>query len=373
MAFTKALYYPWIDIKDEGWLKNTILYWDHIQTIVPESFDNPYSTNTALALVDEGLLSPLSVKSDMREIENLTSDVLQYLESSEGSEVLYSKEIRECGDIHVKKLPHKIQKLSNIHPDKLPYKIRDMLMSGLGQSCSDWLTVDNRFASFYMTLLASRLSYEVGSGLLTDIPGNSKLINSARLDARLQAPKAGLNWDRFDYDRQYSRMPNTLAQGMLADLILETIRVDPDTPINEILKFRRRYSDELGNFRTRVAELTAAISDDQSLPRLRQQVNDIYINQVKPELGTLKRTLSEQRIRWVADNFFKVSFFSTGAASVPLSVMGLSIPHALLAGAGVSLTVSIALYNCDRAKALRENPFSYLVTAETNFKYQWMN
>ena len=41
MAFTKALYYPWIDIKDESWLKTTILYWNHIQTIVPESFDNP--------------------------------------------------------------------------------------------------------------------------------------------------------------------------------------------------------------------------------------------------------------------------------------------------------------------------------------------
>jgi hypothetical protein len=37
MAFTKSLYYPWIEIKDEAWLKNAFLYWDTIQTIVPES------------------------------------------------------------------------------------------------------------------------------------------------------------------------------------------------------------------------------------------------------------------------------------------------------------------------------------------------
>ena len=373
MAFTKALYYPWIDIKDEGWLKNTVLYWDHIHTIVPESFDNPYSTNAALTLVDEGFLSPLSVTSDMIEIEDLTGEVLKYLESSEGAEVLYSDEIKRYSDIHVEKLPRQIQNLSTIHPDKLPYKIREMLRDGLSQRRNEWLTVDNRFASFYMTLLANRLSYEVGAGLLTDTPGNSRLMSSARLDAKLQTPSSRCHQDRFSDARQYSRMPSVLAQGMLADLILETIRVDPETPINEIIKFKRRYPDELGKFRTKVAELTAEISNDQPLARLRQQVNDIYINQVQPEIGTLKRALSEQGIRWAADNFLKVSFFSTGAASLPLAVMGLSVPQALLVGAGVSLTASAVLYNCDKSKALRENPFSYLVTAEREFKYQWMN
>ena len=95
-------------------------------------------------------------------------------------------------------------------------------------------------------------------------------------------------------------------------------------------------------------------------------------NKVQPEVGTLKRTLSEQGIRWVGDNFLKVTFFSTGAASLPLGVMGLAVPQALLVGAGVSLTASAVLYNCDRAKTLRENPFSYLVTAESRLNYRWV-
>ena len=37
MAFTRALYYPTIDISNEAWLKTAILYWDEINTIVPLS------------------------------------------------------------------------------------------------------------------------------------------------------------------------------------------------------------------------------------------------------------------------------------------------------------------------------------------------
>ena len=36
MAFTRALYYPTIDISNEEWLKTAILYWDEINTIVPQ-------------------------------------------------------------------------------------------------------------------------------------------------------------------------------------------------------------------------------------------------------------------------------------------------------------------------------------------------
>lgn len=37
MSFTKALYYPTIDILNEDWLKTAVLFWDEINTIVPES------------------------------------------------------------------------------------------------------------------------------------------------------------------------------------------------------------------------------------------------------------------------------------------------------------------------------------------------
>ncbi|WP_414756034.1 DUF6236 family protein [Anabaena sp. CCY 9910] len=373
MAFTKALYYPWIDIRDEGWLKNAVLYWDHVHTIVPISVDNPYSNDTSQELLNEGLLSPFQVQSDMREIRDLTDDVFKYLDSQEGIEVLFAQEISETHRIHFDKIPDEIRELVEIHPDKLPERIRAELKGGLLSEGDEWITVDKRFASFYMTLLATRLSDQIGAGLLTDIPGNNKLANSAKLDSKLNLPKSRRHRYGYEDNRNHKDMPVSLSQGMLADLILERINIDPETPVTEIIKFRRRYADELGRFRVKIAKLTESVSNDTSFSRLHQQINDLYVNEVQPEINTLKRILSEQRINWVAENFIKVTFFSTGAVSLPHTVLGLSVPHALFVGAGISLIASAILYNRDKANCLRQNPFSYLLGAEKELKYKWLN
>jgi len=80
---SQALYYPWIDVSDEAWLKTALLYWDSVRTIVPESINAPYSTDTGRTLQDAGFLVPLRVHSGMDEIEDLAADVLTYLQSAE--------------------------------------------------------------------------------------------------------------------------------------------------------------------------------------------------------------------------------------------------------------------------------------------------
>lgn len=66
-AFSKALYYPWIEIQDESWLKNAMLYWDEIQTIVPRSIKKPYKNKIAKAFFNEGLLIPFYVHPDLED------------------------------------------------------------------------------------------------------------------------------------------------------------------------------------------------------------------------------------------------------------------------------------------------------------------
>lgn len=352
MAFTKALYYPWIDVRDETWLKNTMLYWEKIQTIVPASIKQPYSTKTAQEFYSEGLLEPFYVKSDMKDIDELTDDVLKYLESPEGAEVILSKEISEYRHIHLDKLPGEIKELVRIHPDKLPHEIKSRITSRFEGA---WMHVDSRFADFYMTLLASRLSEKIGGGLLTDNAMYNKLATAARLDANLSL----------------RNIPHLLTQGTLADLILERVTIDPNTPVEKILDFRKEYSNELGRFRTKIDELTNTVSSDQSSDALRQKIKDIHINEVQPAIASLKEGLNDVKIKWATDNLLKVSFFSESATSIPLALLGLSVPQALFAGIGVSLTASTILYNHEKAKTLRENPFSYVLAAESTFnKYK---
>ncbi|HHT9153377.1 MAG TPA: hypothetical protein ACFYEM_07605, partial [Candidatus Hypogeohydataceae bacterium YC40] len=142
MAFTWALYYPWIDIKDEGWLKSAMLYWEKIQTIVPASIEQPYSARTANEFYDEGLLVPFRVKPGMQEVEELTDDVLDYLNSTEGLEVLMGKEISKHTYIYPEKLPQEIRELVTIHPEKLPYEIQHRIQTDISSREGDWINVD---------------------------------------------------------------------------------------------------------------------------------------------------------------------------------------------------------------------------------------
>lgn len=364
MAFTTALYYPWINIRDEGWLKNALLYWENIRTIVPESIDDPYTTRTAKEAYEADLLQPLYVEPEMYVINELTDDVLKYLESPEGAEILITRDIRDYQLMHPDRLPSEIRELVDIHPDKLPDKVKSKLRSRLSMESQEWIAVDSRFASFYMTLLATRLSDTSGIGLLTDMAANSKLANAAKLDATLRLPSRRGRRDDYDDYRRTQNVSPSLAQGMLADLIFEGIKIDPDTPFKNLLNFRKNHADELGRFRVEVAKLARSISSEQSIERLRQEVNDTFINEVCPSMNALKQSLRSSNIRWATENFLKVSFFSTSSTSIPLILLGLSVPQALLVGAGISLTASAILYNCDKADKLRQNPYSYLLAAE---------
>lgn len=75
----QALFYPWIEIKDDQWLKTSLLYWDEFRTIVPESIVNRYKTDSTIAFSSEGLLHPIRVQPDMDEIEDIADSVLTYL------------------------------------------------------------------------------------------------------------------------------------------------------------------------------------------------------------------------------------------------------------------------------------------------------
>jgi len=373
MAFTKALYYPWIDIKNEAWLKNAMLYWEQIQTIVPESIEQPYNTKTSLEFSNEGLLVPLRVNSYMSEIRGLAEYVWRYLESPEIDEITMASELPEYNYLHSYKLPEGVRHFIEIHEDKFSLTVRDRIFRELERNNPDvqrdgFVKVAALFADYYMTILAACLSNSVGAGLLTDGGLLERLAISAWFDNR--APKVKSDLPKYRVGRvangQIARSP--LAQGILANLVLQGIQVDPETPVKKILKFRKNCAAELGRFRQKVGELTDTIPKNQPIEALRQHVSDVYLNEVRPAIDDLEKGLEDIEIKWAANNLLKVSCFSLPSTSIPLALLGLSVPYALLVGAGISLTASRTLYNRNRKKFLRQNPFSYVLATEKEFK-----
>lgn len=364
---SQALYYPWIDVRDEAWLKTAILYWDSVRTIVPESIDDPYSTDTGRALQDAAFLVPLRVQSGMGEIEELARDVVTYLGTGEGAELLIASPGGRRRDIHVEKLPHELRRLADIHPDKLPFEIRHLLAglttpSGPGPG---WLRVDEKFANFYMTLLATRLAERVGARLLTSFAAADRLAVAARLDAQLAwgMHRQWRHWREYEAFGPRHRMPRHLAPGMLASLAIERIGIAPDTPIDRLIKFRETHQDELAQFRTKVEQLASSVEADLSAEALRERVATLYAGEVAPAFANLKAALKGRRIRWLSDGLLKVAFFSA-APTTMLVVAGLPVPMALLAGAGISLVATGTMYNVEKQESLRANPFAYLLSME---------
>jgi hypothetical protein len=367
---TQALFYPWIDIQDDAWLKTALLYWDSVRTIVPQSVDAPYSTDTGRALQDAEFLIPLRVQSGMGEIEELVGDVLAYLATAEGAELLMAERSGRWHDIHVEKLPYQLGRLVDIHPEKLPYEIRHMLrdLTEPSDRGGDWLRVDERLANFYMTLLATRLSERVGARLLTSLAAADKLAVAARLDAQLNGV---IPWGMYPHRRHWREyeafgprrnMPRHLVPGLLATLAIEKIGVAPDTPIDRLIAFREMHKDELAQFRMKVEQLATSIEQDLPIEALRQHLADLYEGEVIPTISNLKAALKGCRIKWLGGGLQKIASLSTGSGI--LQLLGLTTPTALLAGTGISLIAAGTMYNTDKQELLRSNPFAYLLSIE---------
>ena len=374
----QALFYPWIEIKDDQWLKTSLLYWDEFRTIVPESICNPYNTNSTITLSDEGLLRPIHVRSDLDEIEDLADSVLTYLSTNEGARIVASNGHRRSV-IHEDKLPYKFKRFADIHQEKLPYRVRNELRHLFRKSNRDgsWLTVDSGFADYYMTLLATKLSERTGASLVTDNSMANDLAVTIHLDAPLgqrAGQTVGEEWHgrrhrHRDYDAYgpRRRYPAVVAEGLLANLAISKINIAEQTPIQDLIAFKREYSDEFGRFHKAIHDLCRGIEGDVPVEALQERVGTIYRNELEPSLNSLKAALDGKKIKWKAEGLMKLAFMSASSYSA-LAVAGLSTPVALLAGAGISLTAMGVLHNIEKRDQIRNDPFAYLLSAEREFR-----
>lgn len=357
MGFTKALFYPTIDIKNEDWLKNAVLFWDEINTIVPSSIANPYKQNTTQYLADEGILKPMSVNPDNNFIEDLTSDTLNYLNTNEGFQLLTQGQGHNSV-IHRDKLPRDVSRLFDIHPEKLPYEIQHQLRRSMTEE--GWFRVDSNFAVFYMTLLANKICEQKSIALLTDNSLTSNLSDLVRLDNQIAIKGRSFDFDHHHRNEKYIH----LAQGLLTNLVIKGIKVSPASSLEDVVKFKQQHRDELGLFRNNIAKLTKDVTKDTSFEALKQQIEDIYHDEFLPSYNNFKKALDGSGIKWLSDNFMKVSVISTSATALPMALLGLALPQALLAGAGISIISSLISYNEDKKEKLRTNPYSYLLAVD---------
>lgn len=149
------LYYPTIAVPSGTWLKQALLYWDVIASIVPTDWDGVPVINYTpeiQTLYDREIFKPIRPESLIREdftrLHNFEHELMELIETPEFQELIQSQEQRTCrSKIHKNKVSealfHFLLERGLVHP-----KLVD----------DRWYLFDRMTANVYMAMLAQHLA-----------------------------------------------------------------------------------------------------------------------------------------------------------------------------------------------------------------------
>lgn len=341
MAFTHAIYYPWIDIEDSAWLKTAILYWDKISTIVPSYMDKPYNNPDCAYLESVGVVIPEFVQPGQGIVEEASSNFLNYLSSSEAKRILLPPRV------NVLRLPSVDTTIDVARVNK--WKLGDeltkaMIRSGRVREDGEWLIFDKQSVNYYMALLAAGISSSKHFAPLT---------NDGVFESISNKVKRG---DEPNIKKQH------LGEALLAHMTLETVCIAEDTPLETILTFRADYSDEIGRFRAAIGGFAEKIDPETpSFEALEQQVTDIYKNEIEPAIKYLRKALAGRKFRLAATQLTSIIFAQS------ISSLALDAPLNIAVSASCMIVGNAINYLIDRKQDLMSNPYSYILSAQSQF------
>lgn len=228
------LYYPHINIQDGVWLRNAVLYWDEVSSIVPyESYEGLSPELEYLA--QSGVYSPVNPRSVFyseyaddfcKAIKRRASCCYSFAGKQDDRHISCRNQQEICDPAL----------FEAIHYNKIPAHLwRQLFEKGLiADGCDDgWFLMDAQFANVYMRTLAefaikcSRKDTVLGTG-------NAKNLREVYPSAR-----------RRDENSQCCRIN-------IADCLpMPSL----DVGFEEILDFKAKRKDELLAFRGKIREL----------------------------------------------------------------------------------------------------------------------
>jgi len=370
--FESALYYPTIDIHNERWLKSAVLFWDRIETIVPESEDHPYRRRSTRILQEEGFLFPRLVNPFCEEVSDLEKDVIRFMDKPEGKKSFIkpwgvsavsmanrrylTEEERAYNDD--RRRAYLTDKMSGIyrdfyiHVEKLPMMLRERLAGHVNEDGYVWAS--KGFMSFYMTLLANRICQNKRLALLTDRVNQNNLSNKILIEGLSPAG-------------QRTR-EQKMKRGMMYQIIMDDIMIAPNTRMEAIVQYKKDRRHELALFRAEMDRLMAFDIEGMNAKDIEHEIWSIYTKQVKPAMDGVKATLKDSGINWWSG--IGTCVF-TGLLP---AVIGFGADLKTNIAIGTSQCLGLALTTVPYVRKRMEmsgSPYSYLVKMDQQLSVSW--
>ena len=333
------LYYPKIAIPDGAWLRQALLYWDRIGSIIPRELDRADQD-----IQDLHTLYELNVYRSYNPENFIAGDQRLRIE--------FEQEF-----IHISKKPSFWRRLpppearrfdSPIHiakiTDNLSEYIQSKRLAILRDRYDSWYQFERSAAWLYMSLLAK---YMADSAEETTSPGTDFGLFK---DFIFQTEKRNFSASCFE-------------------LTLQDILPVPsqDTPLEKILEFKTKRMDELISFREVIWDIQNELKKSQEVSQIRD-IASRYSDLINTRVSDLSKTMQEDNFQlWRGSLETLVKTDSIPSLSLVFDPFQIPIEYKL-AGLGVLGVISVSNYLLDRRnehrKLLRENSFSYLYHAE---------
>jgi hypothetical protein len=369
----RCLYYPFIHVRDEAWLKLSALYWDDMTRIVPKSY-TPRDTRDVRALEEAGVLKRVDPASYEEPVGELFSLLLERHSHKLASRYDVSQrdawpENRERFGLRLSDARTSSSSLAFIHGSKLePALTEQLLQRKLALPSRDrrWLGMHPAIVRAYMIALAAEIANRRGLQPVSDNVTHLSGVASCTVEDLAKSLFGDLNLSK----KRPSRGRRAAGSARALDVTEERVafvtlravlpqRLDA-VPIKRILELRRDHADARNAFHAYVEDVrnqlaTGKIVDGEALD---EHIRLEYDKRLKPALSELSRGLRSLGVG---------TFLGTFGVAVALpvgSMLSISPSAALaLAGAGVGVAALSQRQQGSARALVKASPASFLLVA----------
>jgi hypothetical protein len=339
------LYYPTITIPTGAWLRQALLYWDELGSIVPEDRSLLMDSPDIEWLKNEHVFRPFSPELIKRGggtvVDEFKSELLDTVKSADFRKLLPPVKERQFS--------------ARVHKDKVSQELYGLLKDRhLAREKRDdavWYYFEEPLALLYMAKMAKYLAA-----------------------ADPQPTVVGTNLRQYEH----LNFGTTVLRNGVVSLTASFLGVLPvpreDVSLPDILDFKRRHADELLNFREMLNEFETKISACKSEVEAKN-VPAEFATKVQNSLATLHAALKGRRIPTALGSIESLikgtspawlpALVVAGGGAATIAAVSVSW---LIGGAAVAGTIAVGRYLSDRRNERRalmtQSKVSYLLEAE---------
>jgi hypothetical protein len=271
-----VLFFPSISLPDDVWTYKSLLYYDSIHVIAPESHnaENQYNDLTK-KLMDKGIVKTINPWDYLTSIQAYENALIHYIEQNVNFKLNAQSNFN-------------LGKLVRIHRDKFHNNLFEHLeRNSLAKEItgSRWIEMEENIALLILTFLATVISEEKQLELATDDIKNIQIINRESIS----------NIDSINLKEHETRM------NILTGIMPYTI----DKDIDKILSFKKRNGSALSDFRDLIDNRVVNPSNS----------NDKYL---KATISELKQQAEKIETQLKKENFAKIMF--GGVCGIPVTI-----------------------------------------------------